>query len=92
MHGENAANPKNVDRHEKRVEVEDLAMSEWMKRVGRTGAALDSQKQQQLVSGICCRVKSFGQHGRASRKHGRQVLEDCNCQICGNGDVNHSLG
>jgi hypothetical protein len=38
VHSENSADAKNIDSDEKGVKVEDLAMSEWMERIGRTRA------------------------------------------------------
>jgi hypothetical protein len=92
VNSEPAAQGKDIDGHQQRVEVKSFAVTIGMQSVCWTSAALHAQEEQQFVTCIYCGVNRLGQHGGTSSDGGSYVLCRRDRHVGCDGRVNYFLG
>src|SRR5882724_3121505 len=86
---ETTAKTKDIYPDQKGIEVKNFSMSKGVQLVGRTGAALHSEKQQQLISCINRGMNGLRQHCRTSSKCRSHIFARCDCKVGANRRIHY---
>src|SRR4051812_7464101 len=86
--GHSAANREDADRDDQRPEVNLLAVSKWVVRIGGTLAFSHPHQQQHFIAAIDDRVDCFREHRRAARDSRSNKLTHGNSDVAEEGCVN----